>query len=373
MSLHIAIVAGEASGDLLGASLLADLKKRFPDAVFSGVGGEAMKAQGFKSLIEMKRLSVMGLIEVVKHLPDIFRAKNELLDYWQKNKPDIFIGIDAPDFNLRLAKVLHARKIKTVHYVSPSLWAWKEKRIFKIKENIDLMLCLFPFELPIYEKHGVKALCVGHAMTERLQMENQKEARQKLNLNSEALYLGLFVGSRISEIKRLLPIFIQTFQILKQSFPELKALLSLKYRDEKILKVIENVPDLIISQENSALLMNACDVLLLKSGTITLEATVLEKPAIVAYQVNALTAFLAKRLLKIKRFALPNLLMNGEIMPEYIQDNCTPELLAEGLKALLNSSELQEQQKSAFRTIKSLLPQNASETAGKAIEDLIKQ
>ncbi|MDO4435163.1 MAG: lipid-A-disaccharide synthase [Cardiobacteriaceae bacterium] len=360
---HIALVAGEASGDRLGAPLLVELKKRFPNARFSGVGGVHMQATGFESLLDMRRLSVMGLVEVLKHLPDIYRAKQTLLRYWQDNPPDIFIGIDAPDFNLRLARKFKACGVKTVHYVSPSLWAWKEKRIENIKNTIDLMLCLFPFELPIYEQHGVKVLCVGHAMQERLRPCEPQQARKELGLPEiNGTWLGLFAGSRLSEQQRLTPIFLDAYQKLKpygyQAIMQPNPALEHLSADKQQGVILLDAP--------SHLLMSASDVLLLKSGTITLEAAFLARPMVVAHRVNALTAWLARRLLKTKRFALPNLLLQQDIVPELMQEYCNSEDIKETLLHLDTKT-----QQSALKSLNHLLPPHASVQAANAISDLI--
>lgn len=354
---HIALLAGESSGDKLGAPLLRELKKRFPNARFSGVGGVAMQAEGLESLIDIKRLSVMGLVEVLRHLPDIWQAEKALLAFWRDNPPDVFIGIDAPDFNLRMARALKAQGVKTVHYVSPSLWAWKEKRIVKIQQAIDLMLCLFPFETAIYEQHGVKALCVGHAMRERLQAMTQHEARMALGLPAvSGKLLGLFTGSRASERERLTSIFLQAYQQLKP------------YNYQAIIQppipqsALQNLGDAWLVDASSELIMNACDVLLLKSGTITLEAALLQRPMVVAHRVNPLTAFIARRMLKTKRFALPNLLLQQDVIPELMQEECQPERITQTILQLDITA-----QQSALRNIVDLLPDNASQTAADAI------
>jgi len=251
--LHIALLAGETSGDLLGAPLLAALRERLPNARFSGVGGAAMQAAGLDSLIDMNRLAVMGLVEVLRHLPDILAAQKSLLAHWAGDPPDVFIGIDAPDFNLRIAKVLHARGVKTVHYVSPSLWAWKEKRIHKIRRCIDLMLCLFPFETAVYDKHGVPAVCVGHPLRDRLQPVAASDARAALALPQDVPILGIFPGSRRGEIRRLLPDFLHTYQRLKADNPALHAVLSLRHPpDEASAALLARLPALQINGQRRA-------------------------------------------------------------------------------------------------------------------------
>lgn len=355
--IHIAMVAGEHSGDLIAAPLYAELRRRFPAAHFSGVGGPALTALGFPSLINMERLAVMGLVEVLRHLPDLWAAKRSLLRYWAEHPPTLFIGIDAPAFNLPLAATLHRRGTKTVHYVSPSLWAWKAGRIHKIKRAIDLMLCLFPFETEIYRTAGVPALAVGHPMRERLPRLSQAEARAELGLPATAKILGIFPGSRAGERARLGPVFravaqslqADGYQILTQPAPDLPA-------------------DFLVRSGDSARLMLASDVLLLKSGTITLEAALLGRPMVVGHRVNPLTAAIARRLLTVKRFALPNILLGADVVPELIQEHCTvPELVA-ALRQLDGPA-----QRAACQRLNELLPVNASATAAAAIATLLER
>ena len=369
-SLHIALLAGEASGDLLGAPLLQALRERLPHARFSGVGGAAMQAAGLHPLIDMERLSVMGLVEVLRHLPDIFAAERTLLAHWAADPPDVFIGIDAPDFNLRIARALHARGVRTVHYVSPSLWAWKEKRIHKIRRCIDLMLCLFPFETAVYDKHGVAAVCVGHPLRDRLRMMPATEARAALGLPPQARILGLFPGSRRGEVRRLLPVFLETWQRLQAADPALQAVLSLRQPPDKAsAALLATLPHVHRFDADSATLMAASDALLLASGTITLEAALLNRPMVVAYRVHPVSAALARalKLLKINRFSLPNLLAGADIVPECMQEECNPARLAAELTPLLADGEAAARQRAALAAVAAQLPPDVSARAADAI------
>ena len=369
-SLHIALLAGEASGDLLGAPLLQALRERLPHARFSGVGGVAMQAAGLHSLIDMERLSVMGLVEVLRHLPDILAAERALLAHWAADPPDVFIGIDAPDFNLRIARALHARGVRTVHYVSPSLWAWKEKRIHKIRSCIDLMLCLFPFETAVYDKHGVAAVCVGHPLRDRLRMVPAAEARAALGLPPQARILGLFPGSRRGEVRRLLPVFLETWQRLQAADPALQAVLSLRQPPDKAsAALLATLPHVHRFDADSATLMAASDALLLASGTITLEAALLNRPMVVAYRVHPVSAALARalKLLKINRFSLPNLLAGADIVPECMQEECNPARLAAELTPLLADGEAAARQRAALAAVAAQLPPDVSARAADAI------
>ena len=369
-SLHIALLAGEASGDLLGAPLLQALRERLPHARFSGVGGPAMQAAGLHSLIDMERLSVMGLVEVLRHLPDILAAERALLAHWAADPPDVFIGIDAPDFNLRIARALHARGVRTVHYVSPSLWAWKEKRIHKIRRCIDLMLCLFPFETAVYDKHSVAAVCVGHPLRDRLRMVPAAEARAALGLPPQARILGLFPGSRRGEVRRLLPVFLETWQRLQAADPALQAVLSLRQPPDKAsAALLATLPHVHRFDADSATLMAASDALLLASGTITLEAALLNRPMVVAYRVHPVSAALARalKLLKINRFSLPNLLAGADIVPECMQEECNPARLAAELTPLLADGEAAARQRAALAAVAAQLPPDLSARAADAI------
>ncbi|MDO5090408.1 MAG: lipid-A-disaccharide synthase [Cardiobacteriaceae bacterium] len=365
---HIAVLAGEKSGDLLGAPLMHALRERLPGVRFSGVGGEHMQAAGLDSLIDMRRLSLMGLVEVLRHLPDLLAAKKTLLDHWQNDTPQIFIGIDAPDFNLRIAKALHARGVHTVQYVSPSLWAWKEKRIHTIQAAIDQVLCLFPFETAVYDKHGVPATCVGHPLRDRLRAQSVQTARQALALpDMAAPLLGIFPGSREGEVRRLFPVYAQAFARLRERLPGLQALVSVA--DEALAPWLESerTDGMTLMRADSATMMSACDALLLTSGTITLEATLLARPMVVGYRVNALTAAIARRLLKINRFSLPNLLAGEDIVRECIQEDCTPQTLADALYPLLAEEKARAAQQRALAEVAALLPENVSARAAEAV------
>lgn len=366
-NLHIALLAGEKSGDLLGAPLMEALRARLPQVRFSGVGGAHMQAAGLVPLIDMRRLSLMGLVEVVRHLPDLWAAKRSLLDFWQQDPPDVFIGIDAPDFNLRIARVLHARGVRTVHYVSPSLWAWKEKRIEAIKAAVDQVLCLFPFETAVYDKHGVEAMCVGHPLRDRLQAQDRDSARARLAIAQDMPLLGIFPGSREGEIRRLFPLYAQAFALLRASMPEVQALVSVSEPRLQAWMEAQGGAGMRFMQADSATMMSACDVLLLTSGTITLEAALLGRPMVVAYRVNALTAAIARRLLKINRYSLPNLLAGRDIVRECIQEDCTPAALFEEIHALFADEGKRARQLADLAAVAALLPPDVSDRAAEAV------
>lgn len=362
--LHVALLAGERSGDVLGGALMQALKKRYPSVSFSGIGGQAMQEQGLHSLVAMERLSVMGLVEVVAHLPDLWRVRQVARKYWQVNPPDIFIGIDAPDFNLPMARFLRARGAFCVHYVSPSLWAWKEKRIEKIKGAVDLMLCLFAFETAIYAQHGVQAVAVGHSLRDKL-------ASSVKNTGGDGCTLGIFAGSRRAEIARLLPIYLQAFAQLQERLPQVKAVVSVSeaHLYDLVAQCVQasGVSQVQLSLAPSAQLLAQCSLALVSSGTITLEAALLQTPMVVAYKVQALTAAIARRLLKIDRFALPNLLDHRDLVPEYIQENATADKISAALYALWSDEALQQAQREGFARIAQALPLDVADCAAQAV------
>lgn len=376
--IHIALIAGEKSGDLLGGPLIRQLKKKYPNAKFTGIGGDYMQEAGLQSIADINRLSIMGIFEVLAHLPDILKLEKLVLKYWSEQQPDIFIGIDAPDFNLRIARKLHEKGVKTVQYVSPSIWAWKEKRIEKIKKSIDLVLCLLPFETTIYDQHKVAADFVGHPARDRLVSINNESAKNSLNLLSDQNYIGILPGSRRSEIEKLLPLFLQTFiELNNANGSNLKALISVsdaKYH-ELINRLIEqsglNTADYHLIEKNSTDLMASSTLLLLASGTITLEATLLEKPMLVAYKVHPITAAIVRRMLKIKYFSLPNLLAGKEIVHEWIQEFCTLDNLYQDADTLLNNRDVRNHQIAALKAVSAQLPFNVSEKAAQSIQKLI--
>ncbi|MBV7434309.1 lipid-A-disaccharide synthase [Cardiobacteriaceae bacterium TAE3-ERU3] len=368
---HIAIIAGEQSGDRLGAPLMEALRELWPSVRFTGIGGAMMQNAGLQSLADINRLSVMGLVEVLKHLPDLLRLKSDLLEYWHDDPPDLFIGVDAPDFNLRIAQHMRGRGVTTVHYVSPSLWAWKEKRIEKIKVAVDLVLCLFPFETAVYQRNHVRAVCVGHTLRDRIAPMEKAVAEGQLGLPA-TLRLGIFPGSRSGEINRLLPVYLCAFAELRQQLPELHGVVSCVLPEflPTITEQCAGYEGISISDAPSNLLMSACDALLLTSGTITLEAALLERPMVVAYRVQWLTAQIAKRMLKIDRFSLPNLLAGRDVVRECIQDECNSQELASALLPLLADPVSHAAQRTELAAVAAQLPDNVSARAAAAIAAL---
>jgi lipid-A-disaccharide synthase len=347
--MRIALVAGEASGDLLGAGLVQSLRTLFPDAEFAGVAGPKMRAAGVQAWQESSELSVMGLAEVLRHLPRLLRLRRSLRARLLDWKPDVFIGIDAPDFNLGLERDLKQAGIRTVHYVSPSVWAWREGRAAKLGRSADLVLCLFPMEPAIYERHGVAASFVGHPLAEAFdEQPDAAAARATLGLPAEARVLALLPGSRGGEIRRLLPTFLEAAARLAQALPGLQVLVPAA--DARCRALIEAtpglhaVPGLRVLDGQAHAAMVAADAVLLASGTAALEAMLAKRPMVVAYRLSALTyrLVMALRLMRTDRYSLPNVLANEPIVPELMQDDCTADKLAATLRPMLEHDHAQD-------------------------------
>lgn len=370
------IVAGELSGDILGAGLIRALKEEFPHAEFFGVGGPLMLAEGFESLAPIETLSVMGLFEVLIHLPKLLRLKMQLVREAENRMPVAFIGIDSPDFNLKVAHSVKQIGITTFHYVSPSIWVWREKRVFTIKKSIDKVLCLFPFEVDLYTKHKVDAACVGHRLADEIPLEpNVAVARNTLMISEGQRALALLPGSRVSEVSRLLPIFTQTACLLLKSNPNLSIIIpaATDHIYEMISKELSKLPAEVANQftvlmGDSRLAMEASDVVLLASGTATLEAMLLKKPMVVAYKFSSVTAYIAKKVVRTPFFSLPNILARKQIVPEVFQEAVSAEHLAPMVEAAflqVSDPELMRE----YLKIHETLRLKADDAAAKAIID----
>lgn len=373
---RIAIIAGEASGDLLAARLILALKARQADLVFEGIAGPEMQAAGCTSLFPMEQLSVMGLVEVLKDLPALLSIRKRLKERWLATPPDLFIGVDAPDFNLPLAAKLHAEGIPTVHYVSPSIWAWREKRVKKIQGNVDLMLTLFPFEVDFYQKYQVPAQFVGHPLADEVPFNaSATDAQEQLGLDVSKPVLGVLPGSRTKEVQALGAVFLQTAQVLKAKHPDLQIVVPIVRADLKgQLQAIQQqvAADLpvIYLEGQSRLLMQAADYLLMASGTAVLEGMLAGRLMVAAYKVSPMTWWLIHtfKLAKVKYVTLPNNLAGEELVPELLQDRATvPELVAavEGLMTL--PAERRTYVLQRFQALHAQLQCNASTQAAKAI------
>ncbi|WP_269914073.1 lipid-A-disaccharide synthase [Acinetobacter sp. HY1485] len=351
-TLRIGIVVGEVSGDTLGASLIREFKAQGIDVEFEGIGGPQMQAEGFQSFYSMETLAVMGIVEVLKDIKQLFAVRDGLVDRWTQNPIDIFIGIDAPDFNLRLSKKIRQQQlpIKTVQYVSPSVWAWRQKRVFGIKQSIDLVMCLFPFEKVFYEQYQVPAIFVGHPLAKQLPLENDtSQAKQDLGLNKHQKYIALLPGSRRGEVERLAPLVFEAGQILSRTHTEYQFLVPAinAQRKTQIENILQNYDVAFQNRvqilENSAsnigrIVMLASDIVALASGTATLEAMLLHKPMVTFYKLHWLTYLLVKWMIKIPYYSLPNIIAGKKVIEELVQKEATPEQLAVQIERLMNEN-----------------------------------
>ncbi|PYY72033.1 lipid-A-disaccharide synthase [Pseudomonas jessenii] len=372
-NLRIALVAGEASGDILGAGLMRALKARHPAVEFIGVGGPLMQAEGMIPYFPMERLSVMGLVEVLGRLRELLARRKKLVADLIAAEPDVFIGIDAPDFNLNIELKLRQAGIKTVHYVSPSVWAWRQKRVLKIREGCDLMLTLFPFEAKFYEEKGVPVRFVGHTLADAIPLQaDRAAARAELGLPDGPL-VALMPGSRGGEVGRLGALFLDTAQRLRALRPGVRFVVPCANPQRRAqleeLLAGRDLP-LTLLDGQSHLALAACDAVLIASGTATLEALLYKRPMVVAYRLAPLTFWILKRMVKSPYVSLPNLLAQRLLVPELLQDDATVEALAQTLSPLIEGGE---EQTRGFDEIHRTLRLDASNQAADAVLNLIGQ
>ncbi len=374
-ALTVALVAGETSGDILGAGLIRSLKKHHPNIQFVGIAGPQMQAEGCKAWYEMEELSVMGIVEVLGRLRRILAIRRDITKRLIELKPDIFIGIDAPDFNLSLEGKLKQAGIKTIHYVSPSVWAWKQKRVFKIKRNTNLILAFLPFEKAFYDKFDVPCRFIGHKMADDIPLEpDQTAMRQQLGIPLDCQCLALLPGSRHAEVTLLSEPFLKAAQLLRDKFPDLHIVVPLA--NEKRRQEFERIKAEIAPQLNVQLLdghareaMIASNAAILASGTVALECMLAKCPMVVGYKMKAFTFWLAKKLIKTPYVSLPNILAGKEIVPELLQHDCTPENIANHVLPFLESDNTEL--KATFLALHKQIRCNADEQAAQAVLDVL--
>jgi lipid-A-disaccharide synthase len=374
--MRIGVLAGEASGDILGSRVIAALQERHPDLRVEGIGGPLMEARGLDSMFPMERLSVMGFVEPLKRLPELLRIRRTVFEHFRDCPPDLFLGIDSPDFNLRLERRLRECGITTAHLVSPSVWAWRQGRINTIKRSVDAMLCLFPFETGIYTDHGIPARFVGHPLADEIPPRvEQAGARQGLELDPPGSLLALLPGSRGGEVRLLAPLFLQAAQLLREEDPRLSFVIPAASpgRRAELESCLRQHPDLPVTlvDGRSREVMAAADAILLASGTATLEAALLKRPMAVAYRMSPLSWWLVSRLVKTEYAALPNILAGTSLVPELIQGAATPEALAAAVRPLLSGGEAARRQVEAFDDIHARLRQDFAALSASALLELI--
>jgi lipid-A-disaccharide synthase len=369
----IGIVAGEPSGDLLGAHFIRALKQRQPQLEFVGIAGPRMQAAGAQSLFPMEKLSVRGYIEALRHINEILGMRRKLARHFIANRPALFVGIDAPDFNLGLEEKLRRRGIATVHYVSPSIWAWRGERIHKIKRAVSKMLTVFPFEAPLYEKAGVPVAYVGHPLADMLAaMPSAVEMKLQLRLPPTAPVVALLPGSRVSELNQLADLFVAAAKRIAEAVPEAVFLAPMASRETKglfeaALYRNDGAPAVNIMFGHSHEAMAAADVVLLASGTATLEAALLKRPMVIAYRVPAMTAWLMRRRGYVDHVGLPNILAGELIVPELLQKDATPEKLADAALTFLRDKNARDTLHERYEQLCDALRQNTGDRLAEAV------
>ena len=373
-NLIIALCAGEASGDLIGAHLIEAIKAQRPDTQFIGIGGPRMIAAGCQSLFNQERLAVRGYAEVIKRLPEILKIRRELVAKLKQIRPNVFVGIDAPDFNLGMAEQLKAAGIPTLHYVSPSVWAWKHERVNKIIRQVNQVLCLFPMEAPLYEAAGGQALFVGHPLAQTLPMNADKAAaRERLKLEADTPVFALLAGSRVSEIDYMAPIFFRTAQLILRELPNAQFIspyptAAARERLQHYLAQPEFEKLSIRLQAAKAdLACTAADVVLVTSGTATLEVALCKRPMVISYKISALTYFLVRRKIQVAHVGLPNILLDKEVVPELLQHDATPEKLAAAMLDWYRQPEKVAQLENDFRQLHEILQCDTDKLAADAV------
>ena len=370
-----ALIAGEMSGDLLGADLMRGLRKIFPDAIFEGIGGPKMQAEGFHSLFEMERLSVMGLIEPLKRLPELLHIRRAIVSRYRSAPPTVFIGIDSPDFNTPIELKLRRTGIKTVHYVSPSVWAWRQGRIKTIKKAVDLMLTLLPFEAEFYKQHDVPVCFVGHPLASQIPLQPDTDsAKKQLQLDSHKPVLCVMPGSRAGEVALLADLFLEVAERIEQSVIGLQIVVpaanDARYDQLKHILLRHEHLNVTLLLQQSHLAMESADAILLASGTTALEGMLFKKPMVVSYRLGALTYALISPFIKTPFVSIPNLLAGEMLVPELIQSTATAEALA---AAVINALDTDKNQAliARFDSMHEVLAVDSAALGAEAIRKLL--
>jgi lipid-A-disaccharide synthase len=381
MQPRVAMVAGEASGDQLGAHLVAALEQALPGTRFHGIGGPRMQAEGFDAWYPAEALAVRGYVEVLRHLPQILRIRNELSARLIADPPDLFIGIDAPDFNLGLAERLHRHGIRTVQYVAPQIWAWRASRVHQIKRAIDQVLCLFPFEAPLLQQHQIPARYVGHPLADQLpEVPNREAAREQFRLSGNQLVVALLPGSRQSELEYMSDLFVRTARMIAKQVRNVHFLVPLQSRPTRTLfeqalyrNDAQDLP-LTILFGHAHMAMTAADGVLLASGTAALEAALLKRTMVVTYRASPVTvAAVRRRGYKLPYASLPNILAGRFVVPEILQDDATPENLAQALLNQIGDKAVRSRQERVFLELHRQLRQNTGERVLEALLPMLAQ
>ena len=370
-----ALIAGEMSGDLLGADLMRGLRKIFPDAIFEGIGGPKMQAEGFHSLFEMERLSVMGLIEPLKRLPELLHIRRAIVSRYRSAPPTVFIGIDSPDFNTPIELKLRRTGIKTVHYVSPSVWAWRQGRIKTIKKAVDLMLTLLPFEAEFYKQHDVPVCFVGHPLASQIPLQPDTDsAKKQLQLDSHKPVLCVMPGSRAGEVALLADLFLEVAERIEQSVIGLQIVVpaanDARYDQLKHILLRHEHLNVTLLLQQSHLAMESADAILLASGTTALEGMLFKKPMVVSYRLGALTYALVSPFIKTPFVSIPNLLAGEMLVPELIQSAATLDALA---AAVINALDADKNKAliARFESMHELLAVDSAALGAEAIRKLL--
>ena len=376
----IALVAGEASGDQLGAALINRLREKYPQAQFAGIGGKAMQAAGMDVWWDAEQLAVFGLFEVLSHFPRLLRLRRELHKRLLALAPDVFIGIDAPDFNLGLEIKLRKKGIRTVHYVSPTVWAWRPGRVRKIERATDLVLCLFPFEPAFFKDHGVSAAYVGHPMADQVSPDNDPaSARTRLGLDPAATTIALLPGSRIGEVSRLAEPMIEAARILTSRRPGLQFVSAMANENVRTIfrETMDRLDftDIALVEHDPRTVIASSDAVMCASGTATLETMLVNRPMAVAYRISPSTYQLVKKLglVKPQFFALPNILAGAALVPELIQHEATSDRLAGEIDKWLEDENSRTALRKRFLELHDLLRCDASKRAAEAVCGLLDQ